>query len=410
MTPLTALKAAVWLFALTLPITIAGMNIAAALMTAALAWQALSGGRVDWRAALSPSCKAIWIYFAVGAAAAAMAVDQSNAMGDLQRDFHRVWMLTLLSLALPLAPTPKAHRAMAAAFAVAAVVGLWQAATQRWGMFHEARMRAHAFVHAVTFGEQMALAALGSLCFFGRREAGEDSSRSRALALAFLALSIAALLFSQTRGALMGLFVGVFLLGLAYRPYRRYAAGLLAAAILATAAMEAGPNRSRSFYHSLRVEGINTGDNDLNPNLHRLILWRVALQMFRDHPWLGLGLGNYKTAFVNYFQGKVDGQWVWHSAHNLFLHHMAERGGAGLAALVLLLGALTWRAYERVRQDPSPWNLWAWSSMGAFLAMNLTEVALQVEMIATLVFFIWAWAEANHGPAGRSLLSAGRKT
>jgi O-antigen ligase len=269
-------------------------------------------------------------------------------------------------------------------------------------MLQEARMRAHAFVHAVTYGEQMALAALGSLAFLGRAEVGESGPRSRLCALAFLVLSAAALLFSQTRGALLGLVAGIFVLGLAYRPYRRYAAGALAAALLAAALMETGPNRSRSLYHSLRIEGITAGDNDLNPNLHRLILWRVALQMFRDHPWLGIGLGNYKTAFVNYFQGKVDGQWVWHSAHNLYLQTLAERGGAGLAALVLLLGALAWRSYERVRQDPSPWNLWALSSMGAFLAMNLTEVALQVEMVATLVFFIWAWAEANHGVRRRT--------
>ena len=87
---------------------------------------------------------------------------------------------------------------------------------------------------------------------------------------------------------------------------------------------------------------------------------------------------------------------MWGSAHNLYLHQLAERGVPGLAALAWVLGALTLRAWRRVQENPNAWNLWAWTALIAFLTLNFTEISFQNEQTATLILFIWAAAEARH--------------
>jgi O-antigen ligase len=110
-----------------------------------------------------------------------------------------------------------------------------------------------------------------------------------------------------------------------------------------------------------------------------------------------VGVGNYRTLFNHYFMGTYDGESVWGSAHNLYIHQAAERGLIGLAALAAVLGTMTARAWQRARTAPDGLNLWAFAASVAFLVMNLTEVAFQTEQVACLIIFIWAYAEARYG-------------
>ena len=279
-------------------------------------------------------------------------------------------------------------QALAASFALAAAVGCWQASMTYGGGPIQVRIRAHAFVHAVTYGQQLAFAVLGVLCFWRKPEAGAAGPWGWRVQGGMLALLLAALLLSQTRGAFLALGAGFAALCLVSRFFRRLIPLALVAAAGGAFALEKLVTKWRSFFTAVTYTGILQGDNGLNPNFHRLILWNTAWRMFKDSPWVGLGPGNFHTSFINYFRGKVDGEWIWNSAHNLFLHHMAERGLIGLAAVLGVMGTFTWRAWRRVRRDPSPWNLWAWSCWGAFWVMNLTEVAFQVEILMTLMLFI----------------------
>ena len=315
--------------------------------------------------------------------------------GELQRDFHKVWIVTLLALSLPLVRTRRIPQALAAAFAFTAAFGIFQALTMTYGDEPEImRVRAHAFVHAVTYGQQMALAILGILCFWRKPEAGADGPRGLGATLVLLALCLGAMLLSQTRGALVALAGGFGALCLVSRPHRRLIPLAIAGAAAGAFAMERLVSKWRSFFTAITLTGIDQGDSGLNPNFHRFILWKTALRMFQDRPVFGLGPGNFHSSFINYFRGKVDGEWIWNSAHNLYLHHLAERGLVGAAALLIVIVVFTGRSWRRARRDPSPWNLWAFSAWGAFWVMNLTEVSFQVEILMTLMLFIELTADA----------------
>jgi len=62
-----------------------------------------------------------------------------------------------------------------------------------------------------------------------------------------------------------------------------------------------------------------------------------TLRIFREHPWVGIGLGSFETAFPRYRTFPTN--LVWTHAHNDYAEALAETGVAGgiLIACALLL-------------------------------------------------------------------------
>lgn len=375
-------EAAIALFCLVLPISIAYTNIAAGALTAAL----LAQGRLDFRRVRNPAFYTLSAYLAVAVLVSAAGLSPHTSFLQLNKDLHKSWILGLLLLALPLAGSFRPPRALGLGFALIAVFSLLHEVQERF--VTHLWYRAHGFVHPVTFGEQMALACLAGICFLSRAQDG----REKRLAAWWLVPVTLALLLSQTRAAWLGVAAGYAALCAVDASFRRRGLWVLGAgaAVAGVWLLDRAPNgRSIAAY----LNNLNAG----NSQWDRLYLWDVALKISRDHPLLGVGPGNFGASFKGYFQTDLLFQdQVWTSAHNLYLHQLAERGLLGLAALLAFLYALTARALARVKESATAWNLWALSAMAAFWVMNLTEVAFQNEQVMTLTLFIWAWAEANH--------------
>ncbi len=82
--------------------------------------------------------------------------------------------------------------------------------------------------------------------------------------------------------------------------------------------------------------------------VQRLAQWWAAWGMFNDHPWLGVGIGNYAVAYPAYALPR------WYEplghAHNYYLNVAAEAGIIGLLAYVLAgLAALLWVGRQVLR-------------------------------------------------------------
>jgi putative inorganic carbon (HCO3(-)) transporter len=82
--------------------------------------------------------------------------------------------------------------------------------------------------------------------------------------------------------------------------------------------------------------------------LERVAHWQAAWQMWSDHPWFGVGIGNYEPEYSQYALP------LWPvalgHAHNYYLNVAAEVGVVGLATYVLLWGLAVvgaWRACRR---------------------------------------------------------------
>jgi hypothetical protein len=96
---------------------------------------------------------------------------------------------------------------------------------------------------------------------------------------------------------------------------------------------------SRAYHAFSSPPVVVTAGGKLNQRLFslsgngRATLWRVAVNDFRAHPWLGSGAGTFELSWLRNrpTPGKV------RDAHNLYVEVLAELGPAGLALLLLAL-------------------------------------------------------------------------
>lgn len=93
---------------------------------------------------------------------------------------------------------------------------------------------------------------------------------------------------------------------------------------------------------SIRVTGENFA------LVERMAHWWAAYAMWLDHPFTGVGVGNYPVAYETYrMPGWKDP--LGH-AHNILLNVMAETGLVGLGAYLILWGWVFVHGLRRVRQ------------------------------------------------------------
>lgn len=335
-----------------------------------------------WRR--EPALAALAFYAAAGLIAAALSAAPAQSLHDAVKDLHRLVTLLLLTAALALEPKAKLRWALGLSFSAMALYGLWQAA-------HGVATRAHAFVHPVVYGEQMALAALGGACVLLRDRSG------RRLAAAFTALVFAALVVNQTRMALFAAAAGFALVALLEARARRWALPAMGLVAAVAAAWEFLLNNGRT------MSAVFQPFNPDNPQQARFVLWDVAWRIFRDHPLTGAGPGGYGRLYANYHTGIVETQAVWSSAHNLYLQQLAERGALGGLALLVLCAILLARAVRAARVDAEPRALWAAGAVAVLLAMSLTETSFQNEQFASLFLLIWAWGTTSLRAPGENL-------
>jgi putative inorganic carbon (hco3(-)) transporter len=188
-----------------------------------------------------------------------------------------------------------------------------------------------------------------SLALWGWTSQPRPAMRLRLALLAAAAITSLGLLASWSRGAWLAFAAAVAVVVLAHT---RRAAPLVIAlaglAVLAAAVFggaEVLPAAVSGRLGDLReyvglIDISRTEVTDANfAVIERLAHWQAALDMWRDHLWLGVGAGNYAVAYAAYNLPR------WYEplghAHNVYLNFAAEAGLLGLLAyLWLWMGSL----------------------------------------------------------------------
>jgi O-antigen ligase len=186
------------------------------------------------------------------------------------------------------------------------------------------------------------------------------------------ALMALALVMSWSRGAWLGISaaLGVMIIAVAVRSGRAAVLGMVFALLLVYLLMAGGISvlpqsliqRFADFVPYLGVtdvRGLEVTDANFAV-LERMAHWQAALGMWTDHPWLGVGIGNFEVAYAQYALP----QWslpLGH-AHNYYLNVGAEAGLIGFWAYLALWGAALLLCWKAVRHR---WN-WGWGvALGA---------------------------------------------
>ena len=142
----------------------------------------------------------------------------------------------------------------------------------------------------------------------------------------------AGLVFNGTRGAWLA--IAIVCAGLIIY-YMFKSKSNLAVGIIFIALISALLVNNSKFMH--RLDTIDDFTK-YQSNTERILIWQSAWNMFKDHPILGVGLGQYT---VNYQQKYISPQAkepnLGH-AHNNFMQMLAENGIVGFAGFIVMFG------------------------------------------------------------------------
>jgi O-antigen ligase len=147
---------------------------------------------------------------------------------------------------------------------------------------------------------------------------------------------VVGLAVTASRGGWVAAGLAVILLGillLKQRPFR-LAAGLLLGALLVAGIMVGART---DFFQQRFSKAFVSGKVDLNT---RQDMWRSAGQMWRDHPWFGVGPGHYDLRFPAYRPARV--QLQPDRVHNEYLNLLADWGVVGAVIVGASLLCLGW--------------------------------------------------------------------
>ena len=190
--------------------------------------------------------------------------------------------------------------------------------------------------------------------------------------------------------------------GTAWRRMLAWTAGTVAVICVLVAALgTVAPNlsdRKLTAAGLMRIDSTET----------RIKHWRLAVEGWRQRPWLGWGPERFQMI-------KIDDVCRWRQAHgedcpreryleqihghSLYFSALAERGIVGVVALALLLAAWAWSLVASWRTAASSW-IWPASASGFLIAVvaGTFNTTLRVEHGALAVAFFGFWIAAYARP------------
>lgn len=233
-----------------------------------------------------------------------------------------------------------------------------------------------------------------------------------------MVFSVVAVLFTYSRGAVLGLAVIMPLMFLKSRLRMMIIPLALGAALFGQSIVE-------SFFPEqwlARMGTVQTYEQDRSANM-RLNSWIVSYRLALDHPWFGAGFRPFSPAV--YLQYSPDEKWnTVQDAHSIYFQVLAEHGFVGLGLYLAVIAAtmLTLRGImRRTRRRPDlkfyfdagqllEVSLLGFLIAGAFLSMSYFDLFFHLVAITALLKVLVAVELAQEAPEERAVASAPART
>ena len=91
-------------------------------------------------------------------------------------------------------------------------------------------------------------------------------------------------------------------------------------------------------HYVARFESITNTTTD-GSNLGRFDVWTSSINMFKDHPVTGVGIGQWRTIYEASYRLPTENQHLYH-AHNNFIQLLGEVGLLGLLGVLIFYGSI----------------------------------------------------------------------
>jgi O-antigen ligase len=277
--------------------------------------------------------------------------------------------------------------------AIAAAVALWQFESRDiW--WNETLQQANVYsrffrVNGIFFdpnilGRYLAIGILAALALaWVRRRPGELAALAAAVAL-----MAAGLVVTYSRSSTLMLMVGLALLaGRAVGPRRAAIGGAALLIVLGGATIAASDNVRRAATDADRLERVSEG---------RFDLMKGGLEIWREEPIAGVGLGGFETRFEETLTPLEQRRVRVVISHNAPITILSETGLVGIALFIALIAGAGWAAVRGSRDEgDAGWARWA---LGAMLAGILVHSLLYAALFEDP--FTWVIAGAAAAVAG----------
>jgi O-antigen ligase len=218
------------------------------------------------------------------------------------------------------------------------------------------------------------------------------------------AIGSATLLFTQSRGGLLGAAVAVLVVALlSGRVWRVSALGGLAVVGLLIVVTPVGRTASDRLTSSFTSFGDATETTSQTWAVQeRMAHWKAGLRMLEDHPYSGVGAGNYNANFRS-----ETPTWRFRiprgHAHNDLIQMGAQAGYPGLIAYLAVLFSAGARIVRGVRGDATRERALAIGALGVLTAVIVHGQFDYLHGLSLNLAFVLALACAE--PAAQSLFS-----
>lgn len=180
----------------------------------------------------------------------------------------------------------------------------------------------------------------------------------------FFIISFTGLLMNSTRGAWIALAITLPLITLLYDRSLKKIIFLVLFAGVTSLIFVSSPQLQN------RAESITS--TTLQSNTERILMWKSAYQMFKDHPVLGVGLGQYAKKYLNQYKSPEAKEQQNHS-HNNLLQMLAENGFLGFLGFIFLFGYILCSSLKGAIKEHSVYSVLIFGSTTALLIQGLTE-------------------------------------
>ena len=197
--------------------------------------------------------------------------------------------------------------------------------------------------------------------------------------LSLLIVLLAAFL-TKSRGGMAGLLAGVFIVGLLYWPLVRSKWSTRKKILASTVIV---------FVASLLPLLIAANAVPRSYDMARVQVLQLAVEMIKDHPWLGVGFDNWfreLPAYVHHVNLKsapVD----WVHAHNDLFQFLATTGVVGASGYIFFSLAIWFLLLRHLARNPREIMVWAMVCvMISFYVHSLVDVCMFQRQVVRMFF------------------------
>jgi len=246
------------------------------------------------------------------------------------------------------------------------------------------------FSHPLTFGNYTGTSAL---FMFGYALLAHDRMKAwvRRLILSGGVAAMLCTLMSNSRGPILSILIGLVIM-LFFLRRRKLLIGI---------ALLLGLGLASIFTETVRARFVTGDRTGIERHFgvywqgSRKFIWTNTLKVIRENPVIGVGPGNFQTAYENAVEGELHPMHRYGHAHNDLLNVSAQGGiiGGAIFALMWLTALLYfWVGYRRAGPGSEERCRSAAALLGSilFLGTSMTEATFVDEEVRALLMFVWA--------------------